>query len=72
MYDFAVSSPLLVSALRQPISVIYIHGSRGTYDYLACVTVYKYIVDKKKTVIIIICTCKCVCCTNKVWQTIFA
>ena len=53
MYDFAMSSPLLVSALRvsQCISILW---------------------TRKRTVIIIICTCKCVCCTNKVWQTIFA
>lgn len=70
MYDFAVSSPLLVSALRQPYLFYTYMAAEGLMIILACVTVYKYIVDKKRTVIIIICTCKCVCYTNKVWQTI--
>ena len=48
MYDFAVSSPLLVSALRQPYLFYTYMAAEGLMIILACVTVYKYIVDKKK------------------------
>ena len=48
MYDFAVSSPLLVSALRQPYLFYTYMAAEGFMIILACVTVYKYIVDKKK------------------------
>ena len=46
MYDFAVSSPLLV--LRQPYLFYTYMAAEGLMIILACVTVYKYIVDKKK------------------------
>ena len=48
MYDFAVNSPLLVSALRQPYLFYTYMVAEGFMIILACVTVYKYIVDKKK------------------------
>ena len=48
MYDFAISSPLLVSALRQPYLFYTYMAAEGLMIILACVTVYKYIVDKKK------------------------
>ena len=48
MYDFAISSPLLVSALRQPYLFYTYMVAEGLMIILACVTVYKYIVDKKK------------------------
>ena len=48
MYDFAVNSPLLVSALRQPYLFYTYMAAEGFMIILACVTVYKYIVDKKK------------------------
>ena len=48
MYDFAMSSPLLVSALRQPYLFYTYMVAEGLMIILACVTVYKYIVDKKK------------------------
>jgi len=48
MYDFAMSSPLLVSALRQPYLFYTYMAAEGLMIILACVTVYKYIVDKKK------------------------
>ena len=46
MYDFAISSPLLVSALRQPYLFYTYMAAEGLMIILACVTVYKYIVDK--------------------------
>ena len=48
MYDFAMSSPLLVSALRQPYLFYTYMVAEGIMIILACVTIYKYIVDKKK------------------------
>ena len=48
MYDYAVNSPLLVSALRQPYLFYTYMAAEGFMIILACVTVYKYIVDKKK------------------------
>ncbi len=48
MYDFAISSPLLVSALRQPYLFYTYMVAEGLMIILAFVTVYKYIVDKKK------------------------
>ena len=48
MYDFAISSPLLVSALRQPYLFYTYMAAEGLMIILAFVTVYKYIVDKKK------------------------
>lgn len=48
MYDFAMSSPLLVSALRQPYLFYAYMVAEVLMIVLACVTTYKYIVDKKK------------------------
>lgn len=48
MYDFAMSSPLLVSALRQPYLFYTYMAAEVLMIVLACVTTYKYIVDKKK------------------------
>ena len=48
MYDYAVSSPLLVSALRQPYLFYAYMVAEAIMIILACVTTYKYIVDKKK------------------------
>ena len=48
MYDFAVSSPLLaVTSCPTGIAHTYM-AAEGLMIILACVTVYKYIVDKKK------------------------
>lgn len=48
MYDYAVSSPLMAAALQQPYLFYTYMAAEGLMIILTCISVYVYIMDKRK------------------------
>lgn len=48
MYEYALSSPLVVTALKQPYLFYTYMVAEALMIILACMTAYKYIMDKRK------------------------